>query len=47
MDSFSAAQSAMSKGHLDDTSTLLNLISVNRNYAEALMTTTTGTYVDA
>ena len=47
MDSFKAAQSAMSKGHLDDSDTLLNLINQNREYADALFTTTTGTYVNA
>ena len=47
MGAMSAAQSAMSTGHLADTDTLKNLISMNRDYASALVTTTTGTYVDA
>lgn len=47
MDSMSAAQQAMSTGHLADTDTLKNLITMNRDYASALVTTTTGTYVDA
>ena len=47
MDAFDAAQDALGKGHLNDTDTLVNLIAANRNFADALMTTTTGTYVDA
>lgn len=47
MGAMSAAQSAMSTGHLADTDTLKNLISMNRDYASALVTTTSGTYVDA
>ena len=46
MESIQAAQAALSKGHLDDTTTLENLVNANENFASALATTTTGTYVD-
>ena len=47
MDGIANAQAALQAGHLDDTDSLLNLLSMNREYVSTLQTTTTGTYADA